>query len=466
MAQEKDSLIYERKLVWDSISEKEKKTVFEFAEGYRRFISEVKTERETCGWAARIAAQAGFSEFSKGAGKAKKIFCRNKFSGMGLVRIGRRPFREGFRLIVSHGDTPRLDLKPQPLVEEDLLGFLKTHYYGGIKKYQWVTRPLSLHGVIVLKNGTRHDVVVGEKNNEPVFTVTDLLPHLAKDQMEKKMSEGVQAESLNLLVGALPEPKKAGGKEPEKPAGNRVKKAILRILNGKYGLTEEDLVSADLQAVPAGPAQDLGFDRALILGYGQDDRICTYTSMQAFLEAENPEFTTVCLIVDREEIGSEGVSSIQSNFLSSLLARVFQADQAELNEAFSRSYAISADVNGGLDPAYREVFEPQNAPRLGCGTVLTKFTGHGGKYGSSEASAEFVARLRSLFSRKKVFWQTGELGRIDKGGGGTVAKYLTRYQMETIDIGPALLSMHAPCEVSHKADIYSTYQAYLAFYLD
>ncbi len=457
----KEKLTYERTLVWDVFSQNEKKAAFDFASGYRRFISEVKTEKETLVWAKKEAEKNGFCELNTPR-KSKKKYLINRSSGMALAITGKRPFRDGVRIIVSHTDTPRLDFKPQPLTEEEGLGFLKTHYYGGIKKYQWVTKPLSLHGTVVLKNGVKKEIVVGEKEDEPVLTVTDLLPHLAKEQMEKKMSDAVDGESLNLLIASLPVPKEKDKKAPQ--VKNRVKEAVLNLLHQTYGITEEDLISAELTAVPAGPARELGLDRSLILGYGQDDRISAYASFKAFLEAAEPEYASVCLLVDKEEIGSEGTSSAQSSFLNLFLCQLAGITETELTRLLAKSYAISADVNAGLDPSYREVTEAQNAPRLGYGTVLTKYTGHGGKFGSSEAGAEYVAYLRRLFEKHKVTWQTGELGKIDKGGGGTVAKYLARQNIETIDIGPALLSMHSPYEVSHKGDLYCTYRAFLAFY--
>ncbi|MFA5392990.1 MAG: aminopeptidase [Candidatus Ratteibacteria bacterium] len=457
----KEKLTYERKLVWDVFSVAEKNAAFDFAFGYRRFISEVKTEKEAVVWIKKEAEKKGFSELGESR-KSKKVYLANHSSALALAILGKRPIRDGVRIIISHIDAPRLDLKPQPLVEEESLSFLKTHYYGGIKKYQWVTKPLSLHGTVVLKSGVKKEIVIGEKENEPVLTVTDLLPHLAKDQMAKKMSDAVDGESLNLLIASLPVPKEKNEKTPQ--AKNRVKEAVLKLLYQAYGIKEEDLISAELAAVPAGPARELGLDRSLILGYGQDDRVCAYASFQAFLEAGEPEYTSICLLADKEEIGSEGISSAQSGFLNLFLCQLAGITETELARSFAKSYAVSADVNAGLDPSYREVNEAQNAPRLGYGTVLTKYTGHGGKFGSSEAGAEYVAYLRRLFEKHKVIWQTGELGKIDKGGGGTVAKYLARQNIETIDIGPALLSMHSPYEVSHKGDLYCTYKAFLAFY--
>lgn len=457
----KEKLTYERKLVWDIFSETEKNAAFDFASGYRRFISDVKTEKEAVTWIEKEAEKKGFSKLGRSRNN-QKVYLANRSSALAMAKMGKRSIRDGVRIIISHVDAPRLDLKPQPLIEEESLSFLKTHYYGGIKKYQWVTKPLSLHGTVVLKNGVKKEIVIGEKENEPVLTVTDLLPHLAKDQMEKKMSDAVEGESLNLLIASLPLPQEKNKKTPQ--VKNRVKEAVLKLLYQAYGIKEEDLISADLAAVPAGPARELGLDRSFILGYGQDDRICSYASLQAFLEADKPEYTSICLLVDKEEIGSEGMSSVQSGFLRLFLCRLAGITETELARLLAKSYAISADVNAGIDPSYREVNESQNSPRLGYGTVVTKYTGHGGKFGSSEASAEYVAYLRRLFEKNKVIWQTGELGKIDKGGGGTVAKYLVRQNIETIDIGPALLSMHSPYEVSHKGDLYCTYKAFLAFY--
>lgn len=461
MAEKKKSpdFSYERKQAWTVFNAAEKRAALAFADDYRAFLSAVKTERETVDWAIALAAE---NRFRPAPGPGDALYRANHGGALALCRRGQEPLENGFRLVVAHADTPRLDLKPQPLFEEESLAFLRTHYYGGIKKYQWVTMPLALHGVAVLRDGTRRALVIGECPDDPVFTVTDLLPHLARAQQERKMSEAVDGEALVVLFGALP----AGGRVPPGGAGRRslVKQAILAALNREYGLVEEDLISAELRLVPAGPARDLGLDRSMIIGYGQDDRVCAYTALRAFFEARPPALTTVCLLVDREEIGSEGVDSIQSDFLRAFLGETFALDENRLRAGFSRARAISADVDAALDPAYRDVMESQNAPRLGAGVVLTRYTGHGGKYGASEASAEYTAWLRRIFAAHRVHWQTGELGRIDRGGGGTVAKYLARGNMETIDMGPPLLSMHSPWEVCHKADLYCVYRAYRVFY--
>lgn len=456
-------LLYKRKLVWDEYDQELKKKALNFARGYKEFLTRGKTEWEAVIEGTKMAKEAGFIplEKLKEASKGKKVYALNREKNLALAVLGKRPISEGVRIIVSHVDSPRLDLKAHPLYEEENLAFLKTHYYGGIKKYQWVTIPLALHGVIVLKNGKRINLIIGEKKEDPVFTITDLLPHLAADQMKKSLEKGIEGEALNILVGSIP--------YKDKQVKERVKLAILEELNRKYNLTEEDLVSAEIEAVPAGEARDLGFDRSLIAGYGQDDRVCAYSSLKAICELKDPQITSICILTDKEEIGSEGTTGAQSAFLLSFLSEILNlsvpgATELQLRKLLGSSEAISADVSAGVDPTYKDVSELRNSPRIGCGVVLTKFTGKGGKFGSSEASSKFVAYLRNLFEKRKVIWQTGEIGKVDKGGGGTIAKYLARYNCEVIDCGTPLLSMHAPLEIAHKADIYSTYQAYSAFY--
>lgn len=456
-------LLYKRKLVWDELDEKSRRKTSEFAEGYKEFLTRGKTEWEVVTEGTKIAEKAGFVRLEnlKKGFKERKVYAINRGKNLLLAVLGERPISEGVQIIVSHTDSPRLDLKAHPLYEEENLAFLKTHYYGGIKKYQWVTIPLALHGVVVLKNGKKINLTIGEKKGEPVFSITDLLPHLAADQMKKSLEKGIEGEALNVLVGSIP--------HKDKEVKERIKLAILEYLNKNYQITEEDLVSSEIAAVPAGEARDLGFDKSLIAGYGQDDRVCVYSSLRAICELKDPQITSLCVLVDKEEIGSEGTTSVQSTFLLSFLSKILRftapsAGESQLRELLSFSKAISADVNAGIDPTYKDVSELRNSPRIGSGVVLTKFTGHGGKFGSSEASSEFVAYLRNLFEKRKVAWQTGELGKIDKGGGGTVAKYLARYNCEVIDCGTPLLSMHAPLEIAHKSDIYSTYQAYSAFY--
>jgi len=360
----------------------------------------------------------------------------------------------------AHIDSPRLDLKPQPFYEDGLLSLAKTHYYGGIKKYQWVAMPLALHGVAVKEDGSIIKIAIGEKPGDPVFTVTDLLPHLAKDQMDKKLSEGVAGEALNILVGGVP--------VKNREIKDRFKKSTLDYLNREMGLTEEDFISAEIEAVPAWPASDTGFDRGLVAGYGQDDRVCAYAALQALLDTEKPAHTSVVLLTDKEEVGSMGNTGMQSTFFENFVAGIIAMGTGNYRDLMVRttlanSRGLSADVNAALDPNYEGVMDKLNAARLGCGVVLTKYTGSRGKSGSSEASAEFVAAVRKIFNGNNVVWQTGELGKVDQGGGGTIAYLLANYDMDIVDCGVALLGMHSPFEVASKVDVYMAYRAYHSF---
>ena len=454
-------LSYAPRLVWDEISAAEKKRVFSFADGYKKFLDSAKTEREAV---LHIQAMAEKSGFLLQPGKSSSGGLIRVFHGkaIALVKPGKEPIEKGVRIIVSHIDSPRLDLKQRPLYEDVDLAFLKTHYYGGIKKFQWLSRPLAIHGRIVKKDGKTVDLSIGEAASDPVFTVLDLLPHLArKVQYEKKLGEAIAGEKLNLIVGSLP----LGDKETKE----RFKLGVLNLLNETYGLTEEDLLSAELEVVPAGSARDVGWDRSLVGAYGQDDRICAYTSLSALMDTKEISKTAVALFVDKEEIGSDGATGAKSRFLESVIGDLMETlgqrpSAIEISRILSRSRALSADVNGALDPDYQEVHEKQNAARMGYGVCITKFTGSGGKYNANDADAEYVGWLRNLFNRKKVIWQTGELGRIDEGGGGTVAKFLAPYGMDIVDCGPAVLSMHSPFEVSHKGDLYMTYKGFRAFF--
>ncbi|MBW1838649.1 MAG: aminopeptidase, partial [Deltaproteobacteria bacterium] len=390
-----------------------------------------------------------------------KIYKAHRKKAIGLAVIGKRSPVEGLRIIVSHIDSPRLDLKQNPLYEEVSLAFLKTHYYGGIKKYQWVSRPLALHGKVIKKDGKELDVRIGEDENDPVFTIADLLPHLArKTQYSKKLGDAIAGEKLNVLAGSIP--------YPDKETQERIKLQVLDYLHKTFGLVEEDFVSAELELVPAGKARDIGWDRSFVGSYGQDDRICAYSSLLAMSEVTNLKTTGLVLFLDKEEIGSEGNTSARSRFLEEMVADVFKQTGTPLEEyllkqALMNSCAISADVNGALDPDYQEVHEKRNAAKLGYGVCITKFTGSGGKYASSDANAEYVGIIRRLFNQYNIVWQTGELGKVDEGGGGTVAKFLASYGMEIIDCGTSLLGMHSPFEISSKADAYMTYKAYKAF---
>ena len=371
--------------------------------------------------------------------------------------FGQKPVREGLRIIIAHVDCPRLDLKQVPLYEDSdsNLALLETHYYGGIKKFHWVTIPLALHGIVVTKEGKKIPFSIGEHESDPIFTVPDLLPHLAHEVQEnKKLDEAIKGEQLDIIVGSKP----IRGEYKQK-----IKAAILQVLNREYGITEEDFISAELEAVPAYPPRDAGFDRSLIGGYGQDDRVCAYTTLQAILQTKHPQYTAVALFVDKEEIGSEGNTSAQvTTFLRTLIRSI--DPEADVDEVMLRSKVISADVNAAVTPNFTEVFELKNASSLGNGIVMSKYTGHGGKYSAHDATAEYVAEIRRLLDEEKIPWQTGELGKVDTGGGGTVAKYFSRLGMEVIDLGPAVLSMHAPYEITSKADIYASFLAYRAFF--
>jgi aspartyl aminopeptidase len=374
------------------------------------------------------------------------------------VIVGQQPLEKGLNIIASHIDSPRLDLKPRPLYEADGMALFKTHYYGGIKKYQWVAMPLALHGVVVKKNGTVVNIVLGENKDDMVFTIADLLPHLAKDQMDKKMTEAVKGEALNVLIGSRPIAD--GESDP-------LKLQILNLLKEKYDIEEDDFTSAELELVPAYEAREIGFDRSMVGAYGQDDRISAYTSLISTLETENPGRTGVCLFVDKEEIGSTGNTGLQSLVIENLVAELLHlagiTDYYTLRKVLAESYALSADVNSAVDPNYPDVFEKMNNSFMGNGIVLTKYTGSRGKSDSNDANPEFLGQIRKLFDDNGVVWQIGELGKVDIGGGGTVAQYMARYGMEVVDCGAALLGMHSPFEVASKADVYMSYKAYKAF---
>jgi len=456
-----EKLIAQHKLVWDTADKKEKEQIFAFDKDYQNFLNKAKTEREAVKIISEIALTNGFSSNPTGNQPIKLIKSfQEKLIALSIS--GKKSINEGINLIVSHLDSPRLDLKQNPLYEDVDLAFMKTHYYGGIKKFQWLTRPLAIHGKIIRSDGSSLNIVVGEDNSDPVFTVSDILPHLAKNvQTDKKVSDAFVGEKLNLMVGSLP----FGDKDTK----DRFKLAILNLLNEKFGLVEEDLISAELEVVPAGTARDIGWDRGLTGAYGQDDRSCVFTSLKAILDIKNPQKTALVLFVDKEEIGSDGATGAKSRFLESVLADLMVAHGKEplyheIHKILMNSRALSGDVNGALDPDFQDVHEKRNAARLGYGICMTKFTGAGGKYGASDANAEYVGWLRNLFNKKQVVWQTGELGKIDEGGGGTVAKFLATYGMQIIDCGPAVLSMHSPFEIAHKGDIYMTYKGYRAFF--
>ena len=452
---------------WNAINSDEKEEVFNFSTGYKDFLDEGKTERESAQAILKLAKENGFMPFEDAIKQRQKIVAGQKFytqyknSLIALFIIGKKDLTEGMNIIASHIDSPRLDIKPNPLFEEQELAFLKTHYYGGVKKYQWTTIPLSLHGVVVLKNGERIEIRIGENTNEPVFYISDLLPHLAKEQMEKKMGEGITGEGLNLLVGSIP----YADEDIKEP----IKLNILKLLNEKYGIIEEDFASAELEVVPASNAKDVGFDRSMIVAHGQDDRVCAYTSLQAILHMHTPERTAIALMTDKEEVGSQGNTGMHSAFFENMVAEFIELldkkpNDLMLRRAMSNSKVLSADVNAGFDPNFPDTHDKRNAAYIGKGVVLTKYTGARGKSGSNDASAEFMGEVRTLFNNDSVVWQMGELGKVDLGGGGTIAYILANHGMDVVDCGPPLLSMHAPMELASKLDVYMSYKAYKAFY--
>jgi aspartyl aminopeptidase len=445
--------------------------VFNLCDDYIDFLSECKTERECVEYIYEIACENGFRPLESfksqnchiSPGDRILVNYKNKASIMFV--IGKEDIEKGLNLICSHLDAPKIDLKPSPLYQDEGMAFLKTHYYGGIKKYQWTTIPMEIHGVIIKKNGERIECALGDDPDEAVYTITDLLPHLAKKQVEKKMSEAIKGEGLNILFGSVPDNTDGEGDNDN----NSVKRAVLRLLNDKCGIEEEDFISAELTAVPAGPARHVGLDHSMVGGYGQDDRACVYTSFRAIMDIDSPQKTCAAIFVDREEIGSMGNTGMQSRLLDNIMAEILSLTKEgysdlSLRRALSNSKVLSADVKADIDPNYEDTHDKYNAPRLGNGVVIEKYTGSRGKYGTSEASAEYVAQVREFFNSSNIIWQTGELGKVDLGGGGTIAQFLANYGMEVIDCGVALLSMHSPFEIASKADIYMTYLAYKTFF--
>jgi aspartyl aminopeptidase len=455
----RERLMVSPRLVWDQADPATREAITAFGEQYKTFLDRAKTEREAVAEIERQARARGFVELTA-ATPGPKTYLNYRGKTMVLTVAGRRPLSAGLRLVAAHIDSPRLDLKQYPLYEDTDLAFLKTHYYGGIRKYQWLARPLAIHGVILKADGSRVELNIGEDPGDPVFTVCDLLPHLArKVQMDKKLADAFEGEKLNVLVGSLP----LGGKETK----DRFKLYLLKHLEEQYGIQEEDFISAELEVVPAGPARDLGWDRSLVGGYGQDDRSCSYAALAAILETQEPEYTSLALFYDKEEVGSDGNTAAKSCLLEEivelLLERAGESPQAR-RRVLMASRAISGDVTGALDPDYPEVHEKRNAAKLGYGVAFHKYGGSGGKYNTNDANAEYVAWIRKIFQEHGVVWQAGQLGKVDEGGGGTIAKYLAVHGLEIIDCGTPLLSMHSPFEVASKADLYMTFKAYQAFF--
>ena len=452
------------KTVWEKYKGKELKKVMDFAEGYKQFLSGVKTEREAVKEAIAMARKAGFKPFKnvKKLNPGDKYYFNNRDKSLALFVIGKKKIEDGMNILGAHIDSPRIDLKQNPLYEDNGLAFFDTHYYGGIKHYQWVARPLSLHGVVCKKDGTNVDICIGEKEGDPVLEISDLLPHLARDQMTKTGNKIIEGEDLNALIGSIP----AAGEEEK----DTVKKNILDLLKKEYGIEEDDFLSAELELVPAGKARDLGLDKSMIIGYGHDDRICAYTSLVALLESKDPDRTSVCILTDKEEIGSIGSTGASSSFFENAVAELISLqdkyNELRLRHALENSKMLSSDVSIAFDPNYPSVTESKNTAFFGRGISFNKFTGSGGKFSSSEASAEYVAKVRKVMDDNKVMFQFSELGKVDQGGGGTIAYILANKNMDVIDAGIPVQNMHAPYESASKGDLYEAYRAYKAFLKD
>jgi len=465
-------LSYKQKSAWENLTKAELSELGKLSDSYLDFLNNGKTERECTVEIIKQAKKHGFKSLeevikSGSAKKGTKVYLNNKEKSVVLMVLG-DDITQGMNIIGAHIDSPRLDLKQMPLFEESNMAFLKTHYYGGVKKYQWTTIPLAIHGVIFTKEGKKVDICIGEDEKDPVLFINDLLIHLSKKQLQETMSEGITGEQLNILVGnqkpALKE-KKDDKKEESK---NPVKENILKILNEKYGIVEEDFRVAELEVVPAGKARNVGFDNSLIAGHGHDDRVCAYTTLKAILEVESPKRTAAALFADKEEIGSVGNTGMQALYFENMVAEIAALNKnyrdIDVRRAFANSYMLSADVSAGFDPAFPSVFEKMNSAYVGNGICINKYTGSGGKGGSNDANAEFLQRVRKIFDDNKVVWQTAELGKIDAGGGGTIAYIIAKYGAEVVDCGVPVLSMHAPFEILSKADLYMAYKAYRAFY--
>ena len=456
--EKKQELFHVRKNGYDRLEEGEELAITNYCEGYKAFLDAGKIERECVAYAIELAEAAGFRPLVRGTKlqPGDKVYRNNRGKALMLAVIGERSLAQGSVIGAAHIDSPRLDLKQNPLYETNELAYAKTHYYGGIKKYQWTTIPLALHGVVVLRDGTVQPIRIGEDPGDPQFTVGDLLPHLASDQAKKVMGEIVSAEQLNVFLGSRPFGKEEGS--------DRVKLQIMALLNEKYGMVEEDFLSAELMAVPAAKAVDIGLDRSVIGAYGQDDRVCSYAILKAILELDAPETTAVCVLADKEEIGSEGVSGMQSAAFDTFMSDLCDAQGVPLKSCYETSLCLSADVTAAYDPNFADAYELRNSAFLNYGVCISKYTGARGKSGASDASAELVGRLRRVFAEEHVVWQLAELGKTDQGGGGTVACYMANRNIDTIDAGVPVLSMHAPFETTAKLDCYMTYKAMRALY--
>lgn len=453
-----EELFYSPKHASEIISDEEVKNADNFAEGYKTYMDNGKTERESVKFFIKKAEDLGYTPFdrNKKYSAGDKVYYNNRGKSVILCVFGKRPISDGVKISAAHLDSPRLDLKPNPLYEDGEMAYFKTHYYGGIKKYQWTAIPLSLHGVIVKKDGETVEVNVGEDENDPQFVITDLLPHLAGEQMKRTMAEGVKGESLNILIGSRPFSKDEGSE--------KVKLNIIKLLNEKYGITESDFLSAELEVVPAFKARDIGFDRSLIGAYGHDDKVCAYPAAEAIFAVENPAYTVLTVLTDKEETGSDGNTGLNSSYLKYFISDLAVMGGEEPWRVMSASECLSADVNAAYDPMFPDVSEPKNASFVNKGVVITKYTGARGKGGTSDASAEFMGKIRRMLDKENVVWQIGELGKVDIGGGGTVAMYIANLDIDVVDLGVPVLSMHAPFEVISKLDLYMAFRAFKAFF--
>ena len=453
-----EQLCYKKKNVYEEADASKIKEIYDYAEGYKAFLDSAKTEREAVEAAIEMAERAGYTSYRLGETLkvGDKKYLNNRGRSLILFSIGEESLAEnGIRILASHVDAPRLDLKQIPLYEDSGMAFFKTHYYGGVKKYQWTAIPLALHGVMIKENGESVKVSIGEDASDPIFYINDLLPHLGAKQAAEPLGTAISGETLNILVGGLP--------YADKEISDKIKLSVLSLLHEKYGVTEEDFISAELSLVPAFKARDIGFDRALIGAYGHDDRVCSYPALTALFAAESHKHTSIVVLADKEEIGSVGVSGMRSEILMDLIGEICAAKAENAALVRSRSLCLSADVTAAFDPNFADVYEKRNSAMISCGTCMSKYTGARGKSGTSDATAELVGLVRSIFAKEGVIWQTAELGRVDVGGGGTVAQYIANLNIDTVDIGVPVISMHAPYEVVSKADVYSTHEAFVAF---
>ncbi|MBR2545472.1 MAG: aminopeptidase [Erysipelotrichaceae bacterium] len=451
-------------IAWKKYNQKKKKEVFTFAENYRKFISDCKTERECVIEGIRIAEEHGFRNIEDCIRNGEKlvpgdkVYLNNKGKDLALFIIGKKPISEGMNILGAHIDSPRIDWKQHPFYEDHDIALADTHYYGGIKSYQWVTLPLAIHGIVCRKDGSSVNIVIGEKPTDPVVGISDLLIHLSRDQMQKTASKVIEGEDLNVTIGSIP---------LEKAEKEAVKANILKLLKKKYDIEEDDFISAEIEIVPAGPARNYGLDESMIMGYGHDDRVCAYTSLMAMMEIENPEKTVSCMLVDKEEVGSIGSTGMQSYFYENIVAELVELtegyDYLKFRRCLSNSKMLSSDVSAAYDPNYPSVNEMKNTAFFGYGIVMNKYVGSGGKSGSNDANPEFIAEIRKVWDDAEVSWQTAELGRVNRGGGGTIAYIMAKYNMQVIDSGVAVQNMHAPWEVVSKADVFEAKNAYVAF---